>query len=211
LSKLEERLKQEDRELIGICPSSVLAVKLQRPGKDYVEDVTTLCRRLLTQGYAVLLYPNATREDRMAQFRNNDLPVIGDIVKRLSDDGIQPAALYFVEFDINTNSIKQLMSFCRLVMVSRFHAMIAALSASQPVIVLGWSHKYQEVMQSFNLGDFVFDFKQFDSNMIVDTIHRVISNEETTKLNLPQQRELALVSSEIQFNYLFSILDEEPS
>ncbi|MCU7873285.1 MAG: polysaccharide pyruvyl transferase family protein [Candidatus Thiodiazotropha sp. (ex Lucinoma borealis)] len=211
LSKLEERLKQEDRELIGICPSSVLAVKLQRPGKDYVEDVTTLCRRLLTQGYAVLLYPNATREDRMAQFRNNDLPVIGDIVKRLSDDGIQPAALYFVEFDINTNSIKQLMSFCRLVMVSRFHAMIAALSASQPVIVLGWSHKYQEVMQSFNLGDFVFDFKQFDSNMIVDTIHRVTSNEETTKLNLPQQRELALVSSEIQFNYLFSILDEEPS
>ncbi|MCU7929654.1 MAG: polysaccharide pyruvyl transferase family protein [Candidatus Thiodiazotropha sp. (ex Codakia rugifera)] len=211
LSKLTERLEQEDRKLIGICPSSVLAVKLQPSGNDYIEEMTSLCRRLLTEGYAVLLYPNATREDRMAQFRNNDLPVISDIVKRLSDDGIQPTALYFVDFDINTNSIKQLMSFCTLVMVSRFHAMIAALSTNQLVIVLGWSHKYQEVMQSFNLGDFVFDFKQFDSKKIVDTIHQLLSGEQTTIRKLRQQRDLAMDSSEIQFNYLFSVLDEEPS
>ncbi|MCU7814762.1 MAG: polysaccharide pyruvyl transferase family protein [Candidatus Thiodiazotropha sp. (ex Rostrolucina anterorostrata)] len=210
LANLATQLEHEDRKLIGICPSSVLATR-QHPGMDYYQALTTLCHQLLNQGYAVLLYPNATREEQFDHFRNNDLPVINKIVKRISQDNPQPAALYFVDFDINTNSIKQLMSYCRLVMVSRFHAMIAALSTSQPVIVLGWSHKYQEVMQLFNLDDLVFDFKQFDSNGIVDTIDLILSDMQITELKLSQQREAVIASSQDQFNYLFSLLDKKQS
>ncbi|MCU7860337.1 MAG: hypothetical protein KZQ86_11045, partial [Candidatus Thiodiazotropha sp. (ex Lucinoma kastoroae)] len=82
---------------------------------------------------------------------------------------------------------------------------------SQPVIVLGWSHKYQEVMQLFNLDDLVFDFKQFDSNGIVDTIDLILSDMQITELKLSQQREAVIASSQDQFNYLFSLLDKKQS
>jgi len=42
--------------------------------------------------------------------------------------------------------------------VSRFHAMIGALSLEKPTVVLGWSHKYLEVMADFGLEDCVFDY-----------------------------------------------------
>ncbi len=47
--------------------------------------------------------------------------------------------------------LRRLVRVCDVVGVSRFHAMVGALAESVPVAVMGWSHKYAEVMDSFGL------------------------------------------------------------
>ncbi len=202
------RLEAEPKELIGICPSSVLAAKSGGLDSEYHQQIARLCSQLMAQGYAVLLYPNATREGEMSKLRNNDLPVIAQIVKHLDNDTLATASLYFIDFDINTQAIKRLMSYCKLVMVSRFHAMIAALAGGQPVIVLGWSHKYLEVMDSFGLGDLVYDFSQFDSEVILSTIRHTLENESAIREKIESHKESVKASAYKQFDYLFDLLDQ---
>jgi polysaccharide pyruvyl transferase WcaK-like protein len=204
---LTERLKHVDRELIGICPSSVLASKLTKGNVNYIQHIAAICQLLIERGYAVLLYPNATRETEMTAVRNNDLPVIIDIVNLLDNDSIPSNSLYFVDFDVNTIGIKRLMTQCRLVMVSRFHAMIAALSDSQPVIVLGWSHKYHEVMDYFDLDKLVFDFTQLDTDLMLGTIRDTLDNDLIIRQKIDRRYEQVMASARTQFNYIFKRLD----
>ncbi|MES9837779.1 MAG: polysaccharide pyruvyl transferase family protein [Candidatus Thiodiazotropha sp.] len=206
LADLGNRLKSETRKLIGICPSSVLAAISDRQESSYHNQIAALCHQLMAQGYAVLLYPNATREGEMSKLRNNDLPVIRRIADRLKGDNPTLESLYHVDFDINTPGIKQLMGHCRLVMVSRFHAMIAALATGQPVIVLGWSHKYREVMDFFGLGDLVFDFSQLNSEFMLNTIRNTLDQESSIRQQIKQHQESARASAYQQFDYLYNLL-----
>ncbi|MET0090098.1 MAG: polysaccharide pyruvyl transferase family protein [Candidatus Thiodiazotropha sp.] len=203
LARLSAQLEAESKPLIGLCPSSVLAAKSLKHDQGYSESLTALCEQLLDQGYAVLLFPNATRGASGERLRNNDLPVIRGIAQAVKARPDTGSALYAVDCDINTNGIKQLMGHCRVVMVSRFHAMIAALSACQPVIVLGWSHKYREVMERFALGDRVFDFKQAELPAILDAIHSMAEDPDAVKQQLAQYHPGVLDSSRRQFDYLF--------
>jgi colanic acid/amylovoran biosynthesis protein len=203
VAQLSEQLKQDNNPIIGVCPSSVLAAKSLNEADGYTASITTLCHKLRLQGYSILLFPNATRHDQGSKLRNNDLPVIESITHDLVSTNQSADGIYKVDFDINTNGIKQLMPFCRTVMVSRFHAMIAALSAKQPVIVLGWSHKYKEVMDSFDLGDLVYDFKKADLTAILASINSIAENDNQISEKLERHLQPNLDSSFQQFEYLF--------
>lgn len=207
VAQLSEELKQDNNPIIGICPSSVLAAKSLNDADSYSATITRLCHKLRQQGYSILLFPNATRHDQGNKLRNNDLPVIQSIADDLISANQSADGIYKVDFDINTNGIKQLMPFCKTVMVSRFHAMIAALSAKQPVIVLGWSHKYKEVMDSFDLGALVYDFKQADMTAILASIESIIEDDSQITEKLERYLQPNLDSSFQQFEYLFKTFE----
>jgi polysaccharide pyruvyl transferase WcaK-like protein len=207
LRQLTDRLKDETRPLIGICPSSVLAAKEQKIEIGYTQSLTALCQNLANQGFALLLFPNATRASEAHRLRNNDLPVIKQISDQLSGRRGTTDGVYCVNFDINTGGIKQLMAYCKILLVSRFHAMIAALSAKQPVIVIGWSHKYQEVMESFGFMDMVFDFSQSSSDIIQQTVERSLNEYGPITKSIESKHASILISSRTQFNYIFELLE----
>lgn len=141
-------------ETVGVCPSAVIAGKAVSEGWDYPGFVAEIVRGILDTGRAVVLFPNATRASSN-MLRNNDLPVIAQIMERLDDAEALP--LLAVSGDVNAAGLREIVSLCSCVAVSRFHAMVAALSASVPVAVLGWSHKYLEVMRQFGQERYVFD------------------------------------------------------
>ncbi|MEJ2619461.1 MAG: polysaccharide pyruvyl transferase family protein [Candidatus Thiodiazotropha sp.] len=210
VSQLSEKLRNETKRVIGICPSSVLAAKLHDGNSHYIESLIELCNNLISQGFTILLFPNATRADQEVKLRNNDLPVIKLIHDRLIADNLQSqSVIYSVSFDINTNGIKQLMQSCKIVLVSRFHAMIAALSSQQPVIVIGWSHKYQEVMETFELGESVYDFSQIEMDKLISAINLNINAYDAIVRNLKKHKQTILESSSQQFQYLFNIIEQK--
>jgi polysaccharide pyruvyl transferase WcaK-like protein len=207
VSQLHNRLLKLHRPLIGVCPSSVIASKSLSEHGGYTANLARLCEKLIEQGNDILLFPNATRNDQGTKLRNNDLPVIRNISAQLIEAGVSSESIVAVDFDINTNGIKQIMPYCKILLVSRFHAMIAALSAKLPVIVLGWSHKYLEVMESFELAELVYDFKQVDMNAIAESIQQIIEDGGSVKAKLEQHLQANLDSSAKQFEYLFNHID----
>jgi colanic acid/amylovoran biosynthesis protein len=140
---------------VGLCPSSLLFGKSGEGEGKYGQALLKMAQRLVDNGYSLLLFPNATRET-FAGYRNNDIPVVRYLMQNIRSPQGRVLA---VDFDLNTDSIKALISECDVVVSSRFHAMIGSLALSKPNLVIGWSHKYQEVMADFGLAEWVVDYK----------------------------------------------------
>jgi colanic acid/amylovoran biosynthesis protein len=56
-----------------------------------------------------------------------------------------------VDANISAAEVKSVIGDCDLLVGSRYHALIAALSQGIPVAAIGWSHKYEELLKEANL------------------------------------------------------------
>jgi colanic acid/amylovoran biosynthesis protein len=167
---------QGARSVVGVCPSSVVAVKSRASGGSYEKVLAQLVGDLARDGHQVVLFPNATRADDPVGERNNDLPVIRRVLAAAGDvQGPTPIA---VDMDINASGVKRVIGACDVVLVSRFHAMVGALSLAVPVVVLGWSHKYAEVMARFGLEDKVTDYKALSREQLRSAVEDTVENRD---------------------------------
>ncbi len=196
-----EKLKKKGKPLIGLCPSSVIASRARKEKWNYPELLANIVKKLAAKGFSVLLFPNATRE-KSKKLRNNDLPVIEKTARYLAAFNEYPDDVIIITKDINTGGIKTLMEYCDLNIVSRFHAMIASLTLAKPLIVMGWGHKYQEVMEQFGLGAYVFDYKNNTPSLLVDKVVLVMKNKQ----NLQEKIRAALPEARKRSNHQFAFL-----
>lgn len=169
------------RGVIGICPSSVLAVKSRKEGGNYETVLAGLVSDLSRDGFLVVLFPNATRARDGEAERNNDLPLLRRIASGApAGDGLLQAPIAF-DIDMNAAGIKRVIAEMDVVLVSRFHAMVGALSLCVPAAVLGWSHKYAEVMARFGLEDNVMDYKQLSAQELHANVNHVFASREAMR------------------------------
>lgn len=143
-------------KVLGFCPSAVLYKKLNKQGIDYIGSLLHFIRGLLESSVQLVIFPNATRENADDHF-NNDFLVIRELRKRLGDSG---ETILWVDKDLNTKNIRFLIAQFDYCLVSRFHAMVASLCEKVPTAVIGWSHKYLEIMNQFSMQNNVYDFKE---------------------------------------------------
>jgi len=201
-------LKKNGKTIIGLCPSSVIASKALKEKWNYAQMLSKIVRLLSNQGFSVLLFPNATRE-KSGKLRNNDLPVIEKTARYLAAFNEYPDDLLVVTKDINTVGIKRLMSYCDLNTVSRFHAMIASITLCKPLVVMGWGHKYLEVMQQFGLEDYVFDYKNNKPEMLLEKVYSALYHRESIQQNIKMYLPEVRNQSYRQFNFLFDMLNKD--
>jgi colanic acid/amylovoran biosynthesis protein len=170
VTKLTEHLAQvraDGTDIVALVPSSLVNRKVASAGGDYVGLLRKLVRDLHHRGTYVLVMPNATRAGVEAS-RNNDITVVSQLRERIlsQTDGIDPDAVSYVDFDVNTASIRSLTAHCTLLITSRFHAMVAALALGVPPLVMGWSHKYEEVLEMFGCQRHSIDFSEAEERLL---------------------------------------------
>jgi polysaccharide pyruvyl transferase WcaK-like protein len=156
----------------------VVAVQAAKEGGNYEPVLAGLVRGLAQEGFQVVLFPNATRAADPVGQRNNDLPLMRRLVAAVG--GASPAPMA-IDMDIGASGIKQVIAAMDVVLVSRFHAMVGALSLGVPVAVLGWSHKYAEVMARFGLEDNVMDYRQLDGERLRASVRGVFEAREAIR------------------------------
>lgn len=162
------------RAVVGLCPSSVVAARARRAGEPYEAVLVEAVRELAGRGVQVVLFPHATRADDPVGERNNDLPLIRRVAEGVGDStGPEPLV---VDCDLSATAIKAVVKACDAVAVSRFHAMVAALSQAVPVVVIGWSHKYVEVMARFGQAGRVGDHSSLSCGSLVSSIEAVLAD-----------------------------------
>lgn len=166
------RMRAGARGVIGVCPSSVVAAKARREKGDYEPALVALIEGLAGQGFLVVLFPNATRDSAGEAERNNDLPLMRRLAAAV-EGGRHAVRPVMFDFDLNASGIKRVIGETDVVVVSRFHAMVGALSLEVPPAVLGWSHKYAEVMARFGLEANVLDYTQLDGADLVARAERL--------------------------------------
>ena len=202
-------LTKDVRAIIGICPSSVIAAKAIKEEWDYIGYLVDLIQKLIRNGHFVILFPNATREENCDKLRNNDIPIIRQVTKIVSEDPHLQTNLLQVDHDVDTSGIKQIIKACDIVAVSRFHAMIGALSLKIPTVVLGWSHKYLEVMTEFDQEDMVIDYKEVSLPNTVTKINQLLTERTERNVQIGDNLKDAQKRSYIQFKHINDLLSSQ--
>lgn len=87
-----------------------------------------------------------------------------------------------VDADMSAAEVKSVIGNCDLLVASRYHALIAALSQGIPVATIGWSHKYEELLKEVDLSENMLYTK--------DPLNQVLASIDFIIERMPQSRTL---------------------
>jgi colanic acid/amylovoran biosynthesis protein len=160
--------------IVAVSPSSVVNNLFRKKGRCYVAELADLIREITGKGHTVVVVPNANRET--ATSRNNDLAVIAALQKEFST---APAtgSVFLVDFTVNTAGLHRLIAQADVLLASRFHGMVGGLSLAVPTLVVGWSHKYMEVLEMFGLQEYALSW-QASSEETLRAFNRLCNDRE---------------------------------
>jgi polysaccharide pyruvyl transferase WcaK-like protein len=172
IQRAERRLGNATGLRVAVIPSAVVQEYAKSKdiefGAELARFIDVLCEE---RGFEVVLIPHAIRPDAKAS-RMNDLPLCRQIHSTLkSRNGCQ-----LIEESLPAEDLRALIDLCDVVVTARFHAMVSALATTTPVVVVGWSHKYAEVLEPFGLMEQTMDYANLSAKELLQTFDLTLLN-----------------------------------
>ena len=189
------------KDFIVVMPSAVVRGIYESSGGNYVSAMAALVAdiRQLT-GRSVVIAPHSYRAG-LPEGRMNDGPVCREVAAACSGD----TQVLGLDFDLTAGELRHLVAHSSVLVTSRFHAMISGLATSTPTVVVGWSHKYKEVLDDFGLSNLGLDSSALNSpSEIADVVVRVLSSRD----EISQQITAALPAVKVRSLRNFSAIAE---
>jgi len=200
------RVKAQGKRIIMISPSSLVYEKAAKKGKDHVGELLQLVRDLDDGSTHFLFLANSTKEGS-AKPRNNDIFVLDLLMQRALTTLLPEefAIMHWVNWDVNTASLRKLMGMGDLLITSRFHAMVSGLSLCVPTLVIGWSHKYQETLADFGMQRYAADVDRGFGDLLA-LARELLEQGQAVRAQLSARLGAVRELSRVQFQYLESLL-----
>ena len=192
-----------NENVVGLSISSVVEKKCSKMGIAYKDTMVSFANYLNESGYHVILIANAARINS-EKSRNNDL-LVGDAIY---NDIADKTKVRWYHKEMDAEEIRAYIGKCRYLVASRFHAMIGSLEQKVPVLLIGWSHKYQEVLDMFELGQYAIDFSKLELSELKESFRNFISNEKDIRAKLDKNLDKVMESSKNNIKYISEIIDE---
>jgi polysaccharide pyruvyl transferase WcaK-like protein len=179
------------RPVVCVSASSVVHGLCEKRGIDYPHQLAAFIRWLIDErDYGVCLLAHSARPGHRSP-RNNDLPVC-DTIHRI----VGREACIFPQESYDAQALRALIGECRFLVASRFHAMVSGLATGVPTALVGWSHKYREVLADFELEDYAIDHASLSEGALRELFARLERDEaeirERIRRHLPGVMESSL-------------------
>jgi len=146
----------ELKNYIVISPSSVIRNSVSKSegslGRKSVAAFQKIVQHLLEHNHHILLVPHMycpnypERCDRVVCYE------ILECIRPSPRNHVR-----VVEDEIDAMQAKALIAHARLAVVSRYHALVAALSTATPAITIGWNYKYQDILEFYGIPEMAID------------------------------------------------------
>ncbi len=167
------------KKVVGVSPSVVMQKKVDAKGGDYTNEIVTFVDYLVSQGYGVMLVPHSVRSNT-DKTHNNDLPLCTTIYDELKDT----SSVLFLNQELGSQELRYWIGECDYFIASRFHAMVSSLAMGVPTLVIGWSHKYREVLDMFELSEWAFGQDKLSPKYLKDEFERLSANSDSIRRKL---------------------------
>ena len=185
--------------VIGISPSQVVFGLCRKARVDYLGELTQLVRTLAARNCRCVLFPHSAREGT-DKTHNNDLPLLRRFAAGLSD----LPQVTVIDRELDAGVLRRLIARCDALVASRFHAIISAMAAGVPAVVIGWSHKYAEALEPFRLEKFVQPYGEFSADRALEMLEEILADRETLSRDI-LARSAALREESQRFFARFSV------
>ena len=97
-----------------------------------------------------------------------------------------------------------------MLLTSRFHAMISALAERTPLLVIGWSHKYAEVLAPFGLADLALAYDDLTgAEAILDRTEKLLARRDELAIAIGERLPDAVAAAEVNFDALVMALPRD--
>ena len=200
-SAVSTALSSIDSNFIVVMPSAVVKGIFESTGGNYVSAMASLVTEIRSKtGRSVVIAPHSYRAG-LPEGRMNDGPVCREVAEACAGD----SQVLGLDSDLTAGELRHLVALGSVLVTSRFHAMISGLATSTPTVVVGWSHKYKEVLDDFGLSSLGLDSSALNNpSEIADVVARVLS----TRDELSQQITAALPAVKVRSLRNFSAIAE---
>lgn len=189
------------KKVVGISPSVVMQKKVDASGGDYAREVIDFIDFALEEGYAVILVPHSVRS-HTDKTHNNDMP----LCKSIHDQITTKESVLFIDKELSSQELRYWIGQCDYFIASRFHAMVSSLAMSVPTLVIGWSHKYREVLEMFELEEWAFGQDKLSQEHLRIEFSRLVKNEKVIRGKLDKHLPSVVEKSLKQVDVIKSII-----
>lgn len=170
-------------DVVGVSPSAVLRKAADARGEDYVGEVARLVDHITgTLGRPVFLVAHSARGNT-DKTHNNDLPLCREIQARVADKD----KVLFVDAELGSQALRHLIGRCDVFVASRFHAMVSSLATGVPTLVIGWSHKYREVLDMFGLADWALGHDAATEEGVRERLGALVEQREAVRAQIAER------------------------
>jgi len=144
-----------DERLLVCSPSEVVRRLCQSRGIAFEDEFVIFLERRLADAWRVVLVPHSLGRGAS---KNNDLDLCRRILARL------PAARASMIVPVeDPHVLRAAIGRADAFVGCRFHSVVAALAMGVPSLVIGWSHKYREMSDMLQPGDWTIDWSSFSA------------------------------------------------
>lgn len=173
--------------LIGISPNMRVyeRTKGNGSGNEYIQLLIQIAKYCITEFNAkIILLPHEMVEQN--KNKPDDRFLCGIIETTLSNS----AHCYKIE-DIHCPSVtKSIIEQLDFVIGSRFHVLVFSIASHVPVLAIGWAHKYKELLEMFQLGEYIIDYENLQKVDCIGLLKKAFAqrkeNKNKIQTNLPQ-------------------------
>ena len=183
-----------DRPIAAFSPNMRVYERTGGEGENnhYCSTLVRVGRELMAGGAQLLLLPHEILPPK--ESRPDDRYLC-----RLLADALNCADVAAVTDDRTAEDLKAMIGECDLMLGSRFHALIAALSSGVPSVAIGWAHKYPELLGVFGMERLVFDHDDLTPEALVQAVMEVWDARARYRMEINERLPGVKVRSESVF------------
>lgn len=189
-----------EKTLVGIIPSIRIYDRCDGAGAEntYVILLTNIVDYIVNEFDAqVALIPFEFMSDG-----HDDRLLVNEILRNMK----RHDSVLAIDKEYSAAELKAVIGQLDLLLASRFHSVVASASMGVPVVVIGWSDKYVELMNSFGLEEYVIDYRKTTLEEIKRLLKKMCLNEEEIvkklKIEVKNIEKSALEAGELVKNSL---------
>jgi colanic acid/amylovoran biosynthesis protein len=207
--EIDEKSKNTARDIIKsfsqfqqkiiISPSRVVEQECEKVGIDFRKELLLLINLLAKKNCNVLLLAHSLRNE--SKSKNNDIELCEFFVNNAKSKNV-----LLLPYQEDSRVLREIIGSADIFIGCRFHSIVSALSKGVPTITLAWSHKYQEMISPFNIGQYVLDSSKVRSGNILRLIENIEHNLDLVKGNIKQNLPTVINSSQGNFKIVIKYL-----
>jgi polysaccharide pyruvyl transferase WcaK-like protein len=168
--------------------------------QDYLGRIATLVSRFLERGHAVRILIGDVAYDQ---------DVRQDLRRALQERGVNYEDGRIIdEPPYSVDGLLSQLSAVDVVVSSRFHNLLLALTLGKPVFAVSYHEKFQPLMDGVGLGGFCQDIEHINVDELIENVDRLQGNMASIKRQIARETESYRTALDEQYGRILKVLSD---
>ena len=182
------------KPVAGITPNTRIYDRAPGTGAEntYIRALVFAATTLVQKGYSVVLLPHEIQETDCG---STDDRLLCSLIAALAHH----PDIVAVTDRLNSPQLKGIVANLALLVGSRYHSLVAALSTGVPVLAFAWSHKYPELLRLFEQDAFIVEMSSYSDDKMAALLQNI--HEQGTQIRQTLATRLPEVQAQVDTLY----------